>query len=139
MIGQNYKAEMWLITIKEISLFISCPHLIFAQLMLFVPFSCISKEICSHSEEVLRLMKNFIGRFDGGEREKGEMSWKVSLCFPARINLHKSTSSCKTSEVSYSRPETDVWEAEENRDEGLSGLQMSFIALIPTKPSTGCN
>lgn len=89
MIGQNYKAEMWLIMIKEISLFISCLHLIFAQQMLFVPFSCLATEICSHSGEVLRLMKNFIGHFDGGEREKGEISWKVSLCFPAQINLEQ--------------------------------------------------
>lgn len=37
-------------------------------------------------------MKNFIGHFDGGQREKGEISWKVSLCFPAQTNLHKSTS-----------------------------------------------
>lgn len=81
--GRNYKAEMWLIMIKEISLFISCLHLIFAQQMLFVPFSCLSTEIRSHSEEVLRLMKNFIGHFDGGGREEGEISWKVFLHFPA--------------------------------------------------------
>lgn len=83
---------MWLIMIKEISLFISCLHLIFAQQMLFVPFSFIPTEICSHSEAVVRLMKNFIEHFDGGEREEGGISWKVSLCIPAQINLHKSTS-----------------------------------------------
>lgn len=60
---------------------------------------CTADAVCSlqlhfhgNSEEGIRLMKNFIGHFDGGEREKGEISWKAFLCFPAQINLDKSTS-----------------------------------------------
>lgn len=67
--GQNYKAEMWLIMIKERSLFIYCPHLIFAEQMLFFfSFSSIYMEMRFHAEDVLRLIKNLIGRFDGGGR-----------------------------------------------------------------------
>lgn len=35
----------------------------------FFPFSSIYMEMCFHSEDVLRLMKNLIGCFEGGGRK----------------------------------------------------------------------
>jgi len=111
VIGQNYKAEIWLIIIKEIRLFIYCPHLTFAEQMLFVLLQLHLMETCFYSGDILRLMKNLTGHFDGGGRERGDISWKVSLCSPALANIHKSISRCKMSKVSCSRPETDVCES----------------------------
>lgn len=145
---------MWLIMIKEISLFIYCPHLIFAGEMLFVPLQLHLHGNVLSFWRCLKVNEKPYWTFGWG-REKGEISWKISLCFPALINLHKSISHCRVSKVSYSRPETDVCESW--RDHVFSGwiasvganhtrkdcttpgikawvgCEWSFIALILTK------
>lgn len=102
---------MWLIMIKEISLFIHCPHLIFAEQMLFVPL-----QLYLHGNAVpfwrcLKVNEKPYWTFWWWREERWNI-WEGFSLFPSTDKLtqiHRPL----VSKVSCSRPETDVGKAGE--------------------------